>query len=190
MSSLLEFYKICGLLKTTKRTGWVNNGIHLPESISDHMYRMSLFGMSLDSNTKGVNSGLPIDRTKCIKMALVHDLGESIVGDFTPYDKISKEEKFKLEQDAMIKIKDTLNNESGIEIYNLWLEYEEAKTDEALLVKDFDKFEMILQALEYEKAQGKDLQSFFDSTRGKFLHPIFKELAIKVEQERPKNNKA
>ena len=27
-------------------------------------------------------------------MALIHDIGEGIVGDFTPYDKITKEEKF------------------------------------------------------------------------------------------------
>ena len=30
------------------------------------------------------------------------------------------------------------------------------------------QLEMILQALEYEKAQGLDLQEFFDSTAGKF----------------------
>ncbi|EFA83056.1 HD domain-containing protein 2 [Heterostelium album PN500] len=186
--NFLEFYKICGLLKTTKRTGWVNNGIHLPESISDHMYRMSMFAMSLGDNTLGTD-GKPIDRMKCMKMALVHDLGESLVGDFTPHDKITKEEKFNLEQNAMLKIKSTLNNDAGEEIYKLWLEYEEATTCEALLVKDFDKFEMILQALEYEKSQGKDLQSFFDSTRNRFKHPIFQDLAIKVEQERPKNNK-
>eukprot|EP01133_Synstelium_polycarpum_P002960 gene2960-3402_t len=145
---------------------------------------MSMFGMSLDSNTRGA-SGALIDRNKCLKMALVHDLGESLVGDFTPYDKITKEEKYRLEQEAMIKIKSTLNSQAGEEIYSLWLEYEEAKTDEALLVKDFDKFEMVLQALEYEKAQGKDLQSFFDSTRGKFSHPLFQQLSAQVESERP-----
>lgn len=37
------------------------------------------------------------------------------------------------------------------EIAGLWHEYEEAKSPEALFVKDLDKFEMIVQALEYEK---------------------------------------
>lgn len=37
------------------------------------------------------------------------------------------------------------------EIAQLWQEYEDASTPEALLVKDLDKFEMIVQALEYEK---------------------------------------
>lgn len=37
------------------------------------------------------------------------------------------------------------------EIASLWHEYEDAKTSEALFVKDLDKFEMIVQAVEYEK---------------------------------------
>jgi 5'-deoxynucleotidase YfbR-like HD superfamily hydrolase len=37
------------------------------------------------------------------------------------------------------------------EIAQLWQEYEDATTPEALLVKDLDKFEMIVQAMEYEK---------------------------------------
>ena len=39
------------------------------------------------------------------------------------------------------------------EIVNLWQEYEDAQTPEALLVKDLDKFEMIVQALEYEQCK-------------------------------------
>lgn len=44
----------------------------------------------------------------------------------------------------------------------------QAETSEAKLVKDLDKFEMILQAFEYEKAEGKIgyLQEFFDSVEG------------------------
>ena len=33
----------------------------------------------------------------------------------------------------------------------LWAEYEEATSPEALFVKDLDKYEMIVQAFEYEK---------------------------------------
>lgn len=39
------------------------------------------------------------------------------------------------------------------EIVSLWQEYEDAQTPEALLVKDLDKFEMIIQALEYEQCK-------------------------------------
>ena len=40
---------------------------------------------------------------KVLKMALLHDLAESEIGDYTPSD-IPKEEKTKLEEDAFIKI--------------------------------------------------------------------------------------
>lgn len=41
-------------------------------------------------------------------MALVHDIAEAIVGDYTPYDAISKAEKSNLEREAMAKIRETL----------------------------------------------------------------------------------
>lgn len=45
------------------------------------------------------------------------------------------------------------NTETANEIVELWHEYEDAETPEALFVKDLDKFEMIVQALEYEKCK-------------------------------------
>jgi putative hydrolases of HD superfamily len=40
-----------GKLKFIKRTGWIRNGIDLPESIADHMYRMSMMSwMIADTN--------------------------------------------------------------------------------------------------------------------------------------------
>ena len=37
-------------------------------------------------------------------MALVHDLAESIVGDITPYDNVTKEEKRIMEESAFKEI--------------------------------------------------------------------------------------
>ena len=47
-------------------------------------------------------------------------------------------------------------------------DYEFQKSEEAKFVKDLDKFEMILQAHEYEKQSERPghLQEFFDSTDG------------------------
>jgi putative hydrolase of HD superfamily len=50
------------------------------------MYRMSIMCF-LFKDIPG------IDYSKCIKMALVHDLAEAIVGDITPYCGISSSEK-------------------------------------------------------------------------------------------------
>lgn len=85
-------------------------------------------------------------------MAIVHDLAEAIVGDIPPTVNITSEEKHKMEGDAMQKMVEMLKNSmEAKEIQSLWMEYEEASTPEALFVKDVDKFEMIVQAFEYEK---------------------------------------
>jgi putative hydrolases of HD superfamily len=63
-SNALGFMEAVGKLKLTKRTGWIRNGIHLPESISDHMYRMSMMSwMIADVN---------INREKLMKSLNLH----------------------------------------------------------------------------------------------------------------------
>ena len=51
-------------------------------------------------------------RTKCTKMALVHDLAECITGDFVPEDGLTKEEKFEKEWDAMSRLRDLVKSSS------------------------------------------------------------------------------
>lgn len=70
------------------------------------------------------------------------------------------------------------------EIHQLWNEYEDNSSPEAKIVKDFDKVEMILQALEYETAQGKNLDEFFQSTAGKFQTDIGKAWAAEIVSRR------
>jgi len=177
-AGMIDLLQLVQQLKVTKRTGWVRKGVDGPESIADHMYRMGI--MSLISCPDGV------DQTRCMKMALVHDLAEAIVGDIPPNAGVSKEEKAKMEQDAIQTIKGMLGSRSaaGSEIEELFNEYEAGETREAQLVKDFDKLEMILQAHEYEQAQGMQLQEFFDSTSGKFKTEMGKSLAEEVYQRR------
>jgi putative hydrolases of HD superfamily len=95
---------------------------------------------------------LSLNTHRCIKMSLVHDIGEAIVGDITPYDGVLEEDKFKLEQEALMKLTNYLKESKicetvSLEIFDLWKEYEENKTKEAMIVKDIDKFDMILQAV-------------------------------------------
>ncbi|KAG2221073.1 hypothetical protein INT45_009731 [Circinella minor] len=176
-AGVLQFLHIIQNLKKTKRTGWVDNGIKEPESIADHMHRMGIMAMLIDDPS--------LNRNKCIKMAIVHDLAEAIVGDITPHAGVSKEDKYNMENGAMRDFQALLGDTDMVrEIVSLWQEYEEARTPEALLVKDLDKFEMIVQALEYERSDKKLLQSFFDSTQGKFKHPVVKAWAETLYAER------
>ena len=166
-SRAVSFLHLTQQLKLTPRTGWVNHGVDKPESIADHMYRMSLMAMVAAKEMPG------LDQNRCVKLALIHDLAEAIVGDITPHDPVSKEKKAKMEADAMAKIRDMLGDSlGGEEVEALWHEYEDQVTDEAKLLKDLDKLEMIMQAGEYERAQGKDLSQFFESTAGKFTTPV------------------
>ncbi|KAL0076636.1 HD domain-containing protein [Phycomyces blakesleeanus] len=175
--SVIRFLHTIEQLKRTKRTGWLDYGVKGPESIGDHMHRMGVMAMLINDPS--------LDRDKCIKMAIVHDLAEAIVGDITPHAGVSKQDKFNMEKSAMDGFQTLLGDtDMAQEITGLWNEYEEAITPEALLVKDLDKFEMIVQALEYEKSDGKNLQSFFDSTQGKFMHPVVKAWAEALYAER------
>ncbi|KAG1057059.1 hypothetical protein G6F46_003866 [Rhizopus delemar] len=176
-ANVIKFLHVIENLKRTKRTGWLDNGIKQAESISDHMHRMGIMAMLVSDPS--------INREKCIKMAIVHDLAEAVVGDITPHAGVSKEEKFTLEKNAMNSFIKTLGDTEMIkEIASLWHEYEDAKTSEALFVKDLDKFEMIVQAVEYEKSDKKKLQGFFDSTKDKFQHPVVKAWAEELYKER------
>uniref|UniRef100_A0A6N2N4A6 5'-deoxynucleotidase n=1 Tax=Salix viminalis TaxID=40686 RepID=A0A6N2N4A6_SALVM len=179
-SSAIDFLSLCHRLKTTKRAGWVKRDIKGPESISDHMYRMGLMAL--------IAPDIPgIDRDKCIKMAIVHDIAEAIVGDITPSDGVPKAEKSRKEREALEHMCKLLGAESRAkEMSELWNEYEENSTPEAKIVKDFDKVEMILQALEYENEQGRDLEEFFQSTAGKLQTEMGKAWALEIASRRRK----
>eukprot|EP01138_Halocafeteria_seosinensis_P008788 gb/GECG01008982.1/.p1 GENE.gb/GECG01008982.1/~~gb/GECG01008982.1/.p1 ORF type:complete len:239 (+),score=26.09 gb/GECG01008982.1/:1-717(+) len=166
----VDFLSLCGQLKLTKRAGWQRCNVELPESVSDHMYRMAMACMLIDDKR--------VDRNKCIRMALVHDLGEALIGDITPHDNISKEEKQKAEAEAMDQICRTLSEGTFSlakqDILELWKEYDNASTLEAVYLKDFDKFEMLIQALEYERSQNIDLSQFYEGVSGKLRTGLVK----------------
>ncbi|KAL8549332.1 hypothetical protein ACS0TY_008251 [Phlomoides rotata] len=177
-SAAIDFLTLCHRLKSTKRKGWINHGIKGPESIADHMYRMALMALIAD-DLLGVN------RERCVKIAIVHDIAEAIVGDITPSDGVPKQEKSRMEQEALDEMCEVLGGGMRAEeIKELWQEYENNSSLEANLVKDFDKVEMILQALEYETEHGKILDEFFLSTAGKFQTETGKRWAAEIISRR------
>nr|CAD7261270.1 unnamed protein product [Timema shepardi]CAD7571781.1 unnamed protein product [Timema californicum] len=118
-------------------------------------------------------------------MALVHDLAECIVGDITPFCGVVQSEKHRRETEAMKHIAGLAGN-AGEELFDLYKEYESQVTPEAKVVKELDRFDMVLQAFEYEKEQQcpHKLQEFFDSTEGKFTHPILSTLIDELSKQR------
>lgn len=138
-------------------------------------------------------AGAPLDTNKCIQMALVHDLAEATVGDITPHCGVSDRDKHRMEAEAMARMTTGLLGTAlgAGRILSLWEEYERGTTEEAKLVKDLDKLEMTLQALEYERDgdNRKSLDGFFDSTRGKWRTKIGREWGKEIESRRRRRNK-
>ncbi|ALC38442.1 maker429 [Drosophila busckii] len=142
------------------------------------MYRMSMLTFLLDGS-EGLN------QIRCMELALVHDLAESLVGDITPFCGVSKDEKRAMEFKAMEDIC-KLIEPRGKRIMELFEEYEHAQSPESRFVKDLDRLDMVMQAFEYEKRDNCLLkhQEFFDSTEGKFNHPFVKKLVNEIYEQR------
>jgi putative hydrolase of HD superfamily len=190
MDTLAFISDICGALKNIKRTGWVRSGVPLPESDADHMHRCAICALLVTDDT--------IDKIKLLRMALTHDLCEALAGDITPYCK-EVDSRHEKEQRAMQEIRKLVGGLLGLELYNLWKEYEDLKTPEAIYCKDIDKFEMVLQAYEYEKAHLKNkkdasqeeqnvenqpLRGFFVSTNATMKTPLFRRLDKELREKR------
>jgi len=156
-TSPVPFFHMLERLKTTKREGWRRFGISHGESISDHMYRMSIITMLAPPS---LSSKLNIPH--CTKMALVHDMAEALVGDITPVDGVAKHEKNRRESTTMDYFTKSLLGRvnggiSGDELKAVWQEYEDSETPESQFVHDVDKIELILQMVEYERIHERKL---------------------------------
>jgi len=200
----VEYARICGGLKRTKRTGWVYRKVRNPESVADHSWRVAALCLLLlenrneqETTTTTISS---IDVGKCIQLAVVHDLAEAIVGDIAPADNVSKAEKARMEEEAIIRISNKLSayrEGSGDYLIRLFEEYEARESQEAIAVKDLDLLDMIIQADEYEcealtatnnscdNAVTLDLQEFFDGTGiHRFQNKWIRDVAAEVHHQR------
>ena len=161
----MEFFNISANLKNISRQGWIDKlSITNPESVADHTFSMAMIGMVL-SDLDNYNT------EKILKMILLHDLAESITGDFTPEQK-SKNEKIILENKVMKKILSHLPENLQTQYLKVWEDYMQNKSTEANLVHQIDKFEMALQAKIYQKkANYEQTETFFESAKKEIENP-------------------
>jgi len=172
-----EFFKITTNLKNIPRKGWTTKlGISSPESVADHTFSMSTMAMVLSDLQK-------LDTEKVLKMSLLHDIAESITGDLTPED-ISKNEKIKLENKTIDKILGNLPSDLAKNYLTIWNEYNENISDEAKLVHEVDKLEMVIQALSYanDGIEKEKLEPFVNSAKSQINSKQLKEILDKLLQ--------
>ena len=176
---ILDFFENSINLKKIQRQGWMDKlSMGHPESVSDHSYSVAIMCMVI-SDMQNLNS------EKILKMALLHDLAESQIGDFTP-DQIEKEEKKKIENIAFEKITKCLPEQVKIKYLEIWKDYQENISEESKIVHQIDKLEMVLQAKRYQK-EGYDkekLQQFFDSAKEEITNSQLKELFTQIINEK------
>lgn len=178
MKNIIEFMDKIQDLKETKRTGWVLKDIPNPETVADHSYGVFMLTMSLANE-------LDVDSDKLMKMSLIEDIGESIIGDITPHDDVSEEEKIDREEKAVEELSNILEDE---EVLELWREFEKGNSKEAKIAKQADNLEMTMQALRYEKEHGKSekMNEFYDYTEERLSHPRLKEIFQEIKERREK----
>lgn len=201
MQKISDFLINIGALKDMQRRGWVLRGVKNPESIADHTFRMTLAAWLL-----ALKGGLNVNRV--IKMALIHDLCEVYAGDSTPYDhflpksaedlkklvatwpRLSKtkkqhlsSKKYRKEDAALSKLIAGLPMNIKREIKGLWMDYEQGLTKEGRFVRQIDRLENLLQALEYWKRDKKfPISSWWVQIEELVDHPDLIEFMVSLEK--------
>ncbi|QDY76922.1 HD domain-containing protein [Streptomyces qinzhouensis] len=144
-----------GVLKNAKRTGWWFTGNNNPESIAEHSFRVGIIGAVL-AMMEGV------DPAKVALMCLFHDTQETRIGDIPHigrrYIEAAANEKVTADQIS------AAHPAVRAGVQEVVRAYEANDTPEAIVAKDADKLECLVQAVEY-RSQGNTLvQDWIDSS--------------------------
>ena len=172
---LESFFQKVLQLKNIPRQGWKNKlDINDVESVADHSYSTAMMSMVL-SDLEG------LDTEQIIKMALLHDLAESVVGDITP-DKIKGERKINIENKAMIQILENLPSNVSQQYIVLWNDFQKNSSKEANLLHEIDKLEMAFQAKFYldEGISKEKLRSFFRTANNEIRNKQLRDILSSI----------
>jgi putative hydrolases of HD superfamily len=184
MQSKIRLIKEIGKIKKVKRSGWTREGIEDPESVADHSYRVAVMAVIFGDK-------LGVDTNKLIKMALMHDLGEGVIGDVIDQRGIKTDIKLKEEKDKekIEKVKQIFSSgDENSTFSELQEESLGVGSEEAKMLKQLDGLEMAVQALEYEEETGRDLTEFFDNATMRIENEYLKKLLNEVKSSRPKKS--
>ena len=144
VEKILNFYVLATSLKDKIRSGWLTWHVSKErlESIAEHIYGVSILAIAIDSEE---DLGINIDRV--VKMLVLHELEEVIIGDITPFDKVTEEEKYNKGMEAINIILDGLIKKD--EYVSLLKEFNDRETKDAIFAYSCDKLEADLMAKIY-----------------------------------------
>ena len=149
--NVIKYYVLCNKLKNVIRTGWKDWKVQRDriESVAEHIFGVQMLAIAMKSEFE-----YDIDNMKVIYMLDIHELGETVIGDLTQFQ-IDKDEKEKIEHDAVHKILASLID--GEKIEALFLEFDSHETPEAKFAYQCDKLECDIQCKLYDQEQCVDL---------------------------------
>jgi putative hydrolase of HD superfamily len=145
-----------GLLKRAKRTGWWMAGLKDPESIAEHSFRAAIVGTVLAA-MEGA------DPARVCLLCTLHDTQETRTTDLPHlarrYVQAVDNRTVTADQVADCPPEVAAFIQAAVD------EYEAGETLEAIVARDADKLECLVQAVEY-RAQGvTTVQPWIDSSR-------------------------
>ncbi|MDO5062287.1 MAG: HD domain-containing protein [Peptostreptococcaceae bacterium] len=140
----IELEKMKKVYRRTRVMGEERN-----ENDAEHSWHISVMAMFLwKYMDEGIRSEIDID--KVLKMLLIHDIVEIYVGDTFAYDASGNEDKHDRELRAMEKIKSQLSEENAELVSQLWEEFEEMKSADALFANAMDRLQPIMNNIRSE----------------------------------------
>lgn len=138
----LNFFAEAGLLKRVKRSGWWVAGVENPESVADHCFRCAVIGFYIAHEEK-------VDPYRVLAMTLFNDIHEARINDLHKMGhyyidfKSAEKKVFKDQVSA-------LSSRLKAELEDLRGDYDSQLSSEALVARDADILECLVQAREYQ----------------------------------------
>jgi putative hydrolase of HD superfamily len=150
----LRFLRVVNALEAVDRAGYVLRGVERPECVAAHSLGVLAAALAVAEMVPE-----PVDRGRLALLALLHDLGESRVGDVPMPEKTARHDEE--EARAMDAILDGLPRRFRA----AWEELREGRTIEARLVKGCDKLQLMAKVLDYEREGRGELAEFWENER-------------------------
>ncbi len=204
LDNIVEFLVEIGVLKSEPRKGWVLIGKENPVTIAEHTYRTAVMAWVMAQQSES-----DLNLEKIIKTALIHDTCEVKTQDKTPYDGCLPEEKEEwadlfdkwprssqtekkeesLEKDereieSLKRLTADLPPSLKEEIRRLQMDYIKKISEETRFVKQVNRLEALLQALEYgEEDKRRPFRSWWVGTKELVDNPTLLQFLETLDEE-------
>jgi putative hydrolase of HD superfamily len=170
LKNVINFLAEAGQLKRVKRSGWWVAGIKNPESVAEHCFRCAVLGYILAKMEK-------VEPYKVLLMTIFNDIHEARINDLHKighrYIDFKKAES-KVYQEQI----NLLPKIIATELRSMRSDYDKQNSKEAIVARDADILECILQAKEYFDFGFKQTKGFIE-VGGKFLKTKSAKLLLK-----------